>query len=165
MNRKPLALGITAASTVALAALLAQTPSGAARPAAKKRLLIVTTTTGFRHDSIPLARDTIKALGEKGGWDADVVDIAQEEYNKPDTRDKIAKLLGEKMSPEALKGYDGVVFANTTGVLPLPDPQAFLDYVKSGKGFVAMHSGSDTFHEWPGGAKDATSEYIKMLGG
>ena len=26
--------------------------------------------------------------------------------------------------------------------------RAFLDFVSSGKGFAAMHSGSDTFHEW-----------------
>jgi uncharacterized protein len=129
-----------------------------------KRVLVVTTTTGFRHDSIPLAREILKTLGDKHGWQTETVDIEQAEYGKPDTRDKIAALLAQKMSPDALKNYDAIVFANTTGVLPLPDPQAFLDFVKSGKGFVAMHSGSDTFHEWPGSSAKV-SEYIQMLGG
>jgi type 1 glutamine amidotransferase len=61
------------------------------------------------------------------------------------------------MSPAALKNYDAVIFANTTGDLPLPDPQAFIDWVKAGHGFCAMHSGSDTFHKFP--------PYIEMLGG
>lgn len=63
----------------------------------------------------------------------------------------------EKLSPENLKNYDAVIFANTTGDLPLPDPQAFLDWIKSGKAFIGMHSCSDTFHQWPA--------FIKMLGG
>lgn len=67
------------------------------------------------------------------------------------------RVLAEKMSAAALKAYDAVIFANTTGDLPLPDPQAFVDWVKSGKGFCAMHSGSDTFHNF--------SPYVEMLGG
>ena len=63
----------------------------------------------------------------------------------------------EKLSPENLKNYDGVVFANTTGDLPIPDREGFLNWLKSGKAFVGMHSCSDTFHGWPA--------FIKMLGG
>jgi uncharacterized protein len=63
----------------------------------------------------------------------------------------------ERLSPENLKNYDGVVFANTTGDLPIPDRDGFLAWLKSGKAFVGMHSCSDTFHGWPA--------FIKMLGG
>jgi uncharacterized protein len=63
----------------------------------------------------------------------------------------------EKLGPDSLKNYDGVIFANTTGDLPIPDRDAFLDWLKSGKAFVGMHSCSDTFHGWPA--------FIKMLGG
>jgi hypothetical protein len=69
----------------------------------------------------------------------------------------IKELLAEKMSPAALKNYDAVVFANTTGDLPIPDKEAFLAWIKSGKGFVGMHSASDTFHGYP--------PFIEMLGG
>jgi type 1 glutamine amidotransferase len=66
-------------------------------------------------------------------------------------------VLAEKMNAAALQNYDAVIFANTTGDLPLPDPQAFLDWIKSGKGFVGAHSATDTF---PG-----FRPYIEMIGG
>src|SRR4029077_17823870 len=74
-------------------------------------------------------------------------------------KDAIKQVLAEKMSPEALKNYDAVIFANTTGDLPLPDKQAFLDWIKSGKGFAGMHSATDTFdnHTPP-------DPYVEMLG-
>ncbi|HZT44146.1 MAG TPA: ThuA domain-containing protein [Chthonomonadaceae bacterium] len=130
------------------------TAPNAARPAqgrAKKHLLVVTVTKGFRHDSIPVAEQTIEMLGNKtGDWDTDFVRTDAE--------------MQEKMTPAALSRYDAVIFANTTGVLPLPDPQGFLDYIKAGHGFAAMHSGSDTFHTWPG-QNGGVSAYIEMLGG
>jgi len=67
------------------------------------------------------------------------------------------RVLADKMSAESLKNYDGVIFANTTGDLPLPDPQAFIDWVKAGHAFVGTHSASDTFHGF--------KPYIEMLGG
>ncbi len=63
----------------------------------------------------------------------------------------------QKLSPETLKNYDGVVFASTTGDLPIPDKQGFLDWIKAGHAFIGIHAASDTFHGWPG--------YIEMLGG
>jgi len=62
-----------------------------------------------------------------------------------------------KLSPENLKNYHAVVFANTTGDLPLPDRDAFLEWIKNGGGFVGMHSASDTFHGF--------RPFIEMLGG
>jgi type 1 glutamine amidotransferase len=61
------------------------------------------------------------------------------------------------MTRDALKKYDAIIFANTTGDLPLPEREALVDFVKSGKAFVGMHSASDTFHGW--------RPYIDMLGG
>lgn len=52
----------------------------------------------------------------------------------------------KKLAPESLKAYDAVVFANTTGDLPLPDNQGLIRWIESGKGFIGMHSASDTFH-------------------
>jgi type 1 glutamine amidotransferase len=127
-----LALGLTA-------------PGDAAEP---KKVLVVTVTTEFRHSSIPTAMGVLADLGEKSK--AFRVDFAANESD-----------LAVKMSPQNLKEYDGFIFANTTGVLPLPDKQAFLDAIKSGKGFVGMHSASDTFH----GKGTAIDPYIEMLGG
>lgn len=66
-------------------------------------------------------------------------------------------VLAEKMSLKALENYDGVIFANTTGDIPLPDREGFVAWVKAGHGFVGMHSASDTFHGFP--------PFIEMLGG
>ncbi len=127
---------------------------------ARKHLLVVTVTTGFHHDSIPTAETVIKELGDRtGDWDTD---YARTDEHASDAEK--AAVLKEKLSPEALQHYDAVVFANTTGVLPLPDPQAFLDYIRAGHGFAAMHSGADTFHEWPG-QTGGVSAYVQMLGG
>lgn len=71
--------------------------------------------------------------------------------------DEQKAVLAEKMSPDALKNYDAVIFANTTGDLPLPDKEAFIRWIEAGHGFCAMHSGSDTFHQFRG--------YVEMLGG
>ena len=135
--------------------------------AAPKKVLVVTVTTGFRHSSIPTAEKVLAELAKDSS--AFTVEYARVETNDPQFKgadgkpDKakvhaaIAKVLAEKMSPAALKNYDAVIFANTTGDLPLPDKQAFLDWIKSGKGFVGMHSATDTFHSF--------APYIEMIGG
>ncbi len=141
-----------AVAAVALPITLLTAPKAQAAQKTKKHLLVVTVTKSFRHGSIPVAEETIQKLGDStGDWDTDFV------RNDDDMK--------AKMTPDALKKYDAVVFANTTGVLPLPDPQGFLDYIKAGHGFAAMHSGSDTLHEWPGGKPGEISAYIDMLGG
>jgi uncharacterized protein len=71
--------------------------------------------------------------------------------------DKIKAYMAEQMDLEKIKGYDGFVFANTTGDLLFPDRDGFVELIKGGKAMVAMHSGSDTYHPFRG--------YIDMLGG
>jgi type 1 glutamine amidotransferase len=64
-----------------------------------------------------------------------------------------------RLAPAELeaKKIDGVIFANTTGDLPLPDKEGFVQWVAKGHAFMAMHSASDTLHKFPG--------YASMLGG
>jgi type 1 glutamine amidotransferase len=88
---------------------------------------------------------------EKWNTRQEEVKAAQGEF------DQALKTSLAKLSPANLKNFDAVIFANTTGDLPLPDRQGFIDWVKNGRGFVAMHSGSDTFHGF--------RPYIEMLGG
>ena len=71
--------------------------------------------------------------------------------------DEALKVALQKLSPASLKNYDGVVFASTTGDLPIPDKQGFLDWIKAGHAFIGIHAASDTFHGWP--------QFIEMLGG
>jgi type 1 glutamine amidotransferase len=57
-----------------------------------------------------------------------------------------------KLSPENLKAQkiDAVIFANTTGDLPLPDKEGFIQWIEDGHAFIGMHSASDTFHGFKG---------------
>jgi type 1 glutamine amidotransferase len=71
--------------------------------------------------------------------------------------DKIKAYMADKMAMDKIKDYDGFVFANTTGDLLFPDRDGFVELIKGGKAFVAMHSGSDTYHPFRG--------YVDMLGG
>jgi type 1 glutamine amidotransferase len=116
----------------------------------KKRLLVVSTTTEFRHSAIPTLEKTIGALGEKSG--TFTVDFLQQ----PAEGTSMETAL-QKLSPESLKNYDGVVFASTTGNLPIPDKAGFLNWLRAGHAFIGIHSAADTFHGWP--------EYREMLGG
>jgi len=133
--------------TLILAAVSATTLS-----AAPKKLLVVTTTTGFRHSSIPNLEKVIAQLGQTSG------EFTVDYVHQPNPMNEQAlKDALQKLSPESLKNYDGVVFASTTGDLPIPDPQGLVDWIKAGHAFIGIHSASDTFHKWP--------EYAQMLGG
>jgi len=155
-------------SSLVLALLLA-----ASLQAAPKKLLVVTTTTGFRHSSIPTAERIIQQLADSSG--EFTVDFVHQPPGKPTlpqgaTDDQRAAYAAdeqkwevalasalEKLSPASLANYDGVAFVSTTGDLPIPDKDGFLDWIKAGHGFIGIHAASDTFHNWPG--------YIDMLGG
>ena len=111
---------------------------------AQKKVLVVTVTKGYRHSSIATAEKVLGQLaGKSGVFTVDYVRTEEE--------------MASKMTAEALKDYDAFIFANTTGDLPLPDKDAFIAAINSGKGFVGMHSCSDTFHGY--------RPFIDMLGG
>jgi type 1 glutamine amidotransferase len=137
---RPLAVGAGAA----LLALALTVVPFAAKAAGPKKLLVVSVTKGFRHDSIPTAERVLQRLGEESK--AFAVDYARTDDD-----------LAARMAVKALAAYDGVVFASTTGELPLPDRQGFLDWVGSGRAFVGIHAATDTYHEW--------SPFIQMIGG
>jgi uncharacterized protein len=131
-----LVIGIAAAGGTALGA----------RAQARKRILMVTHTAGFRHDSIPVGEETVKELGERTGlWEVDYARNADE--------------VQKAFTADNLRRYALVFFGNTTGELPITDEgkAAFLEWLRSGKGFVGVHAATDTFYRWP--------EYGKMIGG
>ena len=119
-------------------------PTPGPSPATAARLLVVTHTTGFRHDSIPAAEEALRQTGIQSG-------LFTTEFCRT------AEDVRTRLTPAGLTGVDAVFFANTTGDLGIPDLQAFLDWVASGKGFLGSHSASDTYHEAP--------SYLAMLGG
>ena len=112
--------------------------------AAPKKLLVVTVTKGFRHDSIPTSERLLQRLAD----DSKAFSL---DYARTDEE------LQAKMSMAALAAIDGVVFASTTGDLPLPDRQGFVDWVAAGHAFVGLHAATDTYHGW--------APFIQMIGG
>jgi hypothetical protein len=104
------------------------------------RVLMVSATAGFRHDSIPAARDAMAALAGGGAFTVTATD------------DLAA------INSTALAGYDVLFFALTTGELALSADQkaALLAFISNGKGFVGAHSAADTLHDWP--------EYGELVG-
>ncbi len=113
---------------------LAQTPK-------KNKLLYMTLTKGFHHESVELSKQIVKDIGDKSG----VFETTVTEDVSAFTKDN-------------LKNY-GVVMFNTTGELPMTDTEKkdFMDFVRGGKGFVGVHSATDTFYMW--------SEFGEMIGG
>jgi type 1 glutamine amidotransferase len=163
----------TLVSVLALVGSLAGCKTGGQQVSVPKKLLVVTTTTGFRHASIPTLEKVIAQLGQDSG--EFTVDFAQQPPGHPATGfpakvdgseaakaaetawQEQLKVALQKLSPANLKNYDGVIFASTTGDLPIPDPQGLLEWIKAGHAFIGIHAASDTFHGWPG--------YAAMLGG
>jgi uncharacterized protein len=101
--------------------------------AGEQRVLLVTEARGFVHDSIPAATTFLRTLGERSG------------------RYDVIHLEGgaAQLTRRRLRRADAVVFANTSGELPLPERGALRAFVRNGGAFVGTHSASDTLHSWP----------------
>jgi hypothetical protein len=105
------------------------------------RVLYVTEARGYRHPVLPESEAILRRLAAEHGFQLTVAPAAE-----------------TAITPDALARLDVIVFY-TTGELPLSDAQraALLAFVRAGKGFVGLHSASDTFHGWPA--------YGELLGG
>ena len=95
-------------------------------------VLVFSKTTGFRHDSIPDGIAAIRALAAEHG------------FAVAETED--AGWFTDAILPQ----YKVVVFLSTTGdILDAAQKAAFERYIRSGGGFVGIHSASDTEYHWP----------------
>lgn len=118
-------------STAALAGLVFLSALGAP-DAAPKHVLYLTHSATYFHEILPYSTEIMKKWAAKdGGYTIDATDDCS------------------VITAENLKRYDCVVFY-TNRELPISEPnrQALLDYVRQGKGFVAIHSGTGTFFKW-----------------
>jgi uncharacterized protein len=139
--KKRLALLVALATVGVVICVCAHLLTDGANAQRKTRLLFVTESKGFQHSVLPQAEEIMKQLGAKNGFDVTITQKAEDE-----------------LTPENLKNLDAIVFY-TTGELPLSDDQktALLDWIRSGKFFMGLHSATDTFYKWP--------EYGQMIGG
>ena len=116
-------------------------PLGAHAERPPERILYFTYSAGYRHDVIPLSKAILTQLGSNSG----VFEVTATE----DT---------SEFSTENLERYAAVMFY-TTGELPMSGAQkaALLNFVRSGGGFLGVHSATDTFYTWP--------DYLELVGG
>jgi len=142
---------------IGLAALACVTAHAMA--ATPRKILVVTTTLDYRHSSIDTAERVIASLGKSSGaYEVELATVAPAGSPDPAAyQAEVKATLARKLNRDALKRYHGIVFANTTGELPLPDKEAFIQWVKDGGAFIGVHSASDTLHRY--------RPYIEMLGG
>lgn len=95
-------------------------------------MLLFSKTAGFRHDSIPDAKETMRRLSIAHTFEL--------------TRSEDASIF----NPRALSEFDVIVFASTTGeVLNGAQQEALQGFIRAGGGFVGVHAASDTLYEWP----------------
>jgi type 1 glutamine amidotransferase len=107
----------------------------------QERILYFTYSAGYRHDVIPLSKAILAQLGSNSGI-----------FEVTATEDV------SEFSAANLERYAAVMFF-TSGELPMSDAQktALLNFVRSGRGFVGVHSATDTFYTWP--------DYLDLVGG
>jgi glucose/arabinose dehydrogenase/PKD repeat protein len=96
------------------------------------RVLVFSKTAGFRHDAIGVGTQAIRDLGSANGFTVDASEDAT------------------IFSDAGLAPYSAVVWLLTTGDA-LDDNQqaAFERFIRAGKGYIGVHSASDTEYTWP----------------
>jgi hypothetical protein len=105
------------------------------RPA---RILYFTHSAG--HDVIPASHNVLQGIGATSGFEI----IASEDVTV--------------FTTDNLRRYDAIMFF-TSGELPMSNAEqvAFTDFLRTGGGFLGVHSATDTFYQWP--------EYHRVIGG
>jgi len=99
---------------------------------ARVSLLVFSRTAAYRHDSIPAGVQALGKLSADRGWQF----AATEDPSQ--------------FSDAGLAAYDAVIFLSTTGdVLDDLQQAAFERFIRAGKGFIGIHSATDTEYDWP----------------
>lgn len=143
--------------------IVAAIPEAApAQPAEARRVLVFSRAQGFRHESIPRGQVWIEQMGARTGAFEVVIsdDLAMFEE-------------------DALAGFHGVVFNNTSGEVFLPTSSEaegmseeeltdarerdarlranLMAWIEGGGAFIGIHAATDTLYDW--------AEYGRMIGG
>jgi type 1 glutamine amidotransferase len=95
------------------------------------KVLLVTTTRGWHHESVHAGVLAIQQMGIRNNFDVAL-------WEDP-----------TGFTDEYLKQFQAVVFLNTTGDIFDATQQKVMErFIESGKGFVGVHSASDTEYDW-----------------
>jgi type 1 glutamine amidotransferase len=125
--------------TASLALLVCLTVATLPAHAKQFSVLLFTKTAGWHHKSINAGVTAMQEMAERHHFTLDWHEMA------------------DVFADNQLKKYDAVVFLNTTADILNATQQAAMErFIQSGKGFVGIHSASDTEHQW--------DWYTKMVG-
>lgn len=95
------------------------------------KVLLITTTNGWRHESVHAGVLAIQQLAARNFFDVVYFDDPK------------------SFTDKNLQQYQAVIFLNTTGDIFDTAQQAVMErFIRSGKGFVGIHSASDTEYDW-----------------
>lgn len=95
------------------------------------KVLLVTTTRGWHHESVHTGVLAIQQLGVRNYFDV----VLMEDPNS--------------FTDKNLEQFKAVIFLNTTGDIFDSTQQKVMErFIQSGKGFVGIHSASDTEYDW-----------------
>ena len=119
----------------------------AAHAAAKAKVLVYSGSTGYRHESIPAAVESLKSIAAKAGYEV----VATEDP--------------EVFSADGLAPYKVLVLVSSTTDPKKPDSEwfqgtrreALQGFLKAGKGVLALHAAADSHYNW--------GWYGQMIGG
>lgn len=94
--------------------------------------LLITKTAGWHHESINDGVTAIKNLANRNYFDV----LWHQE--------------GVTITDDYLSKFQVLIFLNTTGDIFKPEEQKAIEkFIQSGKGYVGIHSASDTEYDWP----------------
>ncbi len=103
------------------------------------KALLITKTQGFQHQSIVEGTLAMKKLADRNNFQLDVLEGSY------------------SLNDKGLEKYQVLIFLNTTGnILDSAQKKAVEKFIQSGKGWVGIHSASDTEYDW--------AWYTKLVG-
>ena len=96
------------------------------------KALLFTKTSGWHHESINAGVTALRKMADEQYFDL------QWHAN------------ASKITDKQLKKFDAIIFLSTTGDILNEEQQGAVErFIQSGKGFVGIHSASDTEYKWP----------------
>ena len=94
-------------------------------------ILVITETEGWVHESIGSGLNLIEDIGNKNNFNV---------YYSDDS---------SVITNDNLKNFNSIIFLNTTGnILSNKEQNVMEEFIRSGRGFLGVHSAADTEYEW-----------------
>lgn len=94
-------------------------------------ILVITETQGWVHESINSGLNLIEDIGNKNNFNV---------YYSDDS---------SVITYNNLKNFNSIIFLNTTGnILSNKEQNVMEEFIRSGRGFLGVHSAADTEYEW-----------------